>query len=206
MLQQTCSNAVPTTCQQDVFTLVVPSLLTTCYDVVELNRLVTSWAQQTCYVVSDNLVATWQNNSIVTTCWQTCYKPVANTSCWQVVRFFINVYITRFSKMPCLAQKIAQSESGLNVCNIPKMGQYLQTIHVDLLLINRRADFLSRLTPCARFLQKVFPWTAFSFDHRSLNCETKAGFRRRTFSCAALSNQIKYVTSSATDCMRRRTM
>jgi hypothetical protein len=38
-------------------------------------------------VVSDNLVATWWNNSIVTTCWQTCYKPVANTSCWQVVRF-----------------------------------------------------------------------------------------------------------------------
>jgi hypothetical protein len=40
-LQQTCSNAVPTTCQQDVFALLVPSLLnstdllqvvpTTCY-------------------------------------------------------------------------------------------------------------------------------------------------------------------------------
>ena len=49
-LQQTCSNAVPTTCQQDVFALLVPSLstswqgslLTTCYKVVELNRLVTS--------------------------------------------------------------------------------------------------------------------------------------------------------------------
>jgi hypothetical protein len=40
-LQQTCSNAVPTTCQQDVFALLVPSLLTTCYKVVELNRLVT---------------------------------------------------------------------------------------------------------------------------------------------------------------------
>jgi hypothetical protein len=26
-LQQTCSNAVPTTCQQDVFALLVPSLL-----------------------------------------------------------------------------------------------------------------------------------------------------------------------------------
>jgi hypothetical protein len=34
-------------------------------------------------VVSDNLVATWWNNSIVTTCWQACYTPVANTSCWQ---------------------------------------------------------------------------------------------------------------------------
>ena len=48
-LQQTCSNAVPTTCQQDVFALLVPSLLTSCQrlvdnllQVVELNRLVTS--------------------------------------------------------------------------------------------------------------------------------------------------------------------
>jgi hypothetical protein len=41
-LQQTCSNAVPTTCQQDVFALLVPSLLTTCYKAVELNGLVTS--------------------------------------------------------------------------------------------------------------------------------------------------------------------
>jgi hypothetical protein len=39
-LQQTCSNAVPTTCQQDVFALLVPKL-TSCYKVVELNRLVT---------------------------------------------------------------------------------------------------------------------------------------------------------------------
>jgi hypothetical protein len=29
-LQQTCNNAVPTTCQQDVFALLVPSLLTSC--------------------------------------------------------------------------------------------------------------------------------------------------------------------------------
>jgi hypothetical protein len=75
-LQQTCSNAVPTTCQQDVFALLVPSLstqvvnglLTTCYKVVELNRLVTSCSNNyllsSCnsticqQVVSDNLVAT----------------------------------------------------------------------------------------------------------------------------------------------------
>jgi hypothetical protein len=66
-LQQTCSNAVPTTCQQDVFALLVPSLLTTCYKVVELNRLVTSCSNillSSCssticqQVVSDNLVAT----------------------------------------------------------------------------------------------------------------------------------------------------
>jgi hypothetical protein len=34
--------------------------------------------------VSDNLVATWSNDNIVTTCWQACHKPAANTSCWQV--------------------------------------------------------------------------------------------------------------------------
>jgi hypothetical protein len=34
-LQQTCSNAVPTTCQQDVFALLVPSLLTSCQRLVD---------------------------------------------------------------------------------------------------------------------------------------------------------------------------
>jgi hypothetical protein len=33
-LQQTCRNAVPTTCQQDVFALLVPSLLTSCSQLV----------------------------------------------------------------------------------------------------------------------------------------------------------------------------
>jgi hypothetical protein len=75
---------------------VVNGLLTTCYKVVELNRLVTSCSNNllsSCglticqQVVSDNLVETWHSNSVVTTCWQACYKPVANTSCWKVVRF-----------------------------------------------------------------------------------------------------------------------
>jgi hypothetical protein len=66
-LQRTCSNAVPTTCQQDVLALLVPSLFATCYKVVELNRLVTSCSNNllsSCnsticqQVVSDNLVAT----------------------------------------------------------------------------------------------------------------------------------------------------
>ena len=34
-LQQTCSNAVPTTCQQGVFALLVPNLLTSCQRLVE---------------------------------------------------------------------------------------------------------------------------------------------------------------------------
>jgi hypothetical protein len=67
-LQQTCSNAVPTTWQQDVSHCLFPALLTTCYKVVELNRLVTSCSNNllsSCnsticqQVVSDNLVATW---------------------------------------------------------------------------------------------------------------------------------------------------
>jgi hypothetical protein len=43
-LQQTCSNAVPTTCQQDVFALLVPSLLTSCQWLVDnlLTRLLSS--------------------------------------------------------------------------------------------------------------------------------------------------------------------
>jgi hypothetical protein len=34
-VQQTCSNAVPTTCQQNVFALLVPSLLTSCQWLVD---------------------------------------------------------------------------------------------------------------------------------------------------------------------------
>jgi hypothetical protein len=41
-MQQTCSNAVPTTCQQDVFTLLVPSLLTSCQRLVD-NSLRGCW-------------------------------------------------------------------------------------------------------------------------------------------------------------------
>ena len=70
-------------CQQDVFALLVPSLLTSCS-----NNLLSSCNSTICQqLVSDNLVATWENNSIVTTCWQACHKPVANTSCWRVARF-----------------------------------------------------------------------------------------------------------------------
>jgi hypothetical protein len=58
-----------------------------CYKLFQ--QLVTSSCNLTiCQQVgSDNLVATWWNKSIVKTCWQACYKSVANTSCWQVVRF-----------------------------------------------------------------------------------------------------------------------
>ena len=34
-LQQTCSNAVPTTCQQDVFALLAPSLFASCQRLVD---------------------------------------------------------------------------------------------------------------------------------------------------------------------------
>ena len=43
-VQQTCSNAVPTTCQQNVFAPLVPSLLTSCQWLVDnlLTRLLSS--------------------------------------------------------------------------------------------------------------------------------------------------------------------
>jgi hypothetical protein len=46
-LQQTCSNAVPTTCQQDV--PVRTACWQACYKVVELNRLVIKVLPTTCY-------------------------------------------------------------------------------------------------------------------------------------------------------------
>jgi hypothetical protein len=102
-LQQTCSNAVPTTCHQDMFAAcsqLVDKLSTACwqrYKVVELHRRVTSCSNNCCnnccnnllsscisticqQAVSDNLVETWQNNNFVTSCWQACYKPVAKTN------------------------------------------------------------------------------------------------------------------------------
>ena len=62
-LQQTCSNAVPTTCQQDVFALLVPSLMSTaCWQLYKLFQPLVIALQFNNYicqqVVSDNLVAT----------------------------------------------------------------------------------------------------------------------------------------------------
>jgi hypothetical protein len=74
-LQQTsCSNgnAVPTTCQQDVFALLVPSLLTSCQRLVD-NLLQGCWAQQTCYKLFQQLVIVLQFNNLSTSCkWQPC--------------------------------------------------------------------------------------------------------------------------------------
>jgi hypothetical protein len=100
-LQQTCGSTVPTTCQQDVFALLVPSLLTsclyglltTCYKVVELNRLVaccsnnslsscnsTSYVWQPC----NNLMKQHHCYSLLTSLLQACCEHIF---CWQVVRF-----------------------------------------------------------------------------------------------------------------------
>jgi hypothetical protein len=71
-LQQTCSNAVPTTCQQDVFALLVPSLLTSCQRLVN-NLLQGCWAQQTCYKLFQQFVIVLQLNNLSTSCeWQPC--------------------------------------------------------------------------------------------------------------------------------------
>jgi hypothetical protein len=64
-LQQTCSNAVPTTCQQHVFALLVPSLLTSCQRLVD-NLPQGCWAQQTCYKLFQQLVIVLQFNNLST--------------------------------------------------------------------------------------------------------------------------------------------
>jgi hypothetical protein len=83
LVNRMCSHCLFPACWQVVY-----GFLGTCYKVVELNRLV--------IVLQFNTLSTsceWQAcsnlniNSIVTTCWQACYEPVANTSCWEVVRF-----------------------------------------------------------------------------------------------------------------------
>jgi hypothetical protein len=71
-LQQTCSNAVPTTCQQDVFALLVPSLLTSCQRLVD-KFLQGCWAQLTCYNLFQQLVVVLQLNNLSTSWeWQPC--------------------------------------------------------------------------------------------------------------------------------------
>jgi hypothetical protein len=68
VIQSRCSNAVPTTCQQEVFALLVPRLLASCWQLATRLLSSTDLSQVvpiTCYrptiqqVVSDNLVATW---------------------------------------------------------------------------------------------------------------------------------------------------
>jgi hypothetical protein len=71
-MQQTCSNVVSTTCQQDVFALLVPSLLTSYQRLVD-NLLQGCWAQQTCYKLFQQLVVVLQFNNLSTSCeWQPC--------------------------------------------------------------------------------------------------------------------------------------
>ena len=68
-LQQTCSNAVPTTCQQDVFVLLVPSLLTTCQRLVDnLIAATGCCSQQICYKLFQQLVIVLQFNNLSTSC------------------------------------------------------------------------------------------------------------------------------------------
>ena len=105
-LQQTCSKSVATTCWQDVLALVVPSLLTRLLQAC--SRLATSLMNTTALlqVCSNNLLSgcnqqlvnkLWVTNlvqldkitALLQTCWQACYKLLASTTCWQVVRFCV---------------------------------------------------------------------------------------------------------------------
>ena len=83
-LQQTCSNAVPTTCQQDVFALLVPSLLTSCQRLVD-NLLQGWWAQQTCYKLQQ-LVIVLQFSNLSTSCeWQPCSNLMKQQHCYNLL-------------------------------------------------------------------------------------------------------------------------
>jgi hypothetical protein len=66
-LQQTCSYAVPTTCQQDVFALLVPNLLTSCQRFID-NLLQGFSAQQICHKLFQQLVIVLQLNNLSTSC------------------------------------------------------------------------------------------------------------------------------------------
>ena len=110
-LQQTCSKLVGISLLQDLFALFVPSLLTSCYKSAA-DLLQAWWTQQPCYkfvpttcyrAASQQLVnMLWVANlvqldkitALLQTCWQACYKLIASTTCWQVVRFCV---CTRFS-------------------------------------------------------------------------------------------------------------
>jgi hypothetical protein len=66
-LQQTCSNNVPTTCQQGVFALLVPSLWKSCQRLFR-NLLQCCWAQQSCYKLCQQLVIVLQFINLSTSC------------------------------------------------------------------------------------------------------------------------------------------
>jgi hypothetical protein len=84
-LQQTCSNAVPTTCQQDVFAVLVPSLLTSCQWLVD-NLLQGCWGQQTCYELLQQLVIVLQFNNFEQVVSHNLFKVVKlqDTCEWQL--------------------------------------------------------------------------------------------------------------------------
>lgn len=88
---------------QDAFALLVPKLIKIWNKVViascnkgwQLHRLVTIKLSQqvwyhvkSCYQSDDNklVVASWNNSNVIICSQTNCYKPVANTSCWQVVQ------------------------------------------------------------------------------------------------------------------------
>jgi hypothetical protein len=83
-------------------------LVTSCWDLLQVVETCYKLFQQLVIVLQFNNLSTgceWQpcsnliNNSIVTTCWQACHKPVANTSCWQDVRFLCVDVVLKYRKI-----------------------------------------------------------------------------------------------------------
>ena len=97
ILQQTCSKLVETNLLQDLFALLVPGLLKsflqqTCYKLDELNSLVASCCNNVYRAASQQLVnKLWVTHLVqldkMTALLQLVDKLVANTTCWQDVRF-----------------------------------------------------------------------------------------------------------------------
>ena len=82
----TCSNAVLTTCQQDVLALLVPSLLTSCQRFVGGNLLQGCWAQQTCCKLFQQLIIVLQFHNVSTSCeWQPCSNLIKWQHCYNLL-------------------------------------------------------------------------------------------------------------------------
>jgi hypothetical protein len=99
-LQQTCSNAVPTTCQQVVFSLLVPSLLASCQRLVDNLLQACCRAQQTCHKLFQQLVFVLQFNNLSTSCPSytipDSYRSDINLRCFPVLSALTTFHIWSF--------------------------------------------------------------------------------------------------------------
>jgi hypothetical protein len=88
-VQQSCSNAVPTTCQQDVFALLVPSLLTSCQRLVD-NLLQGCWFNRLVTSCSNKLLSSCNSTTWSTSCeWKSCSNVIKYQHCYNLLTSFL---------------------------------------------------------------------------------------------------------------------